>query len=109
MKELIAMIIMGVVCIALGIINTTGNISTIKYHQRYRVAPENRLAFGRLVGSGTILIGVGFLVGGLLFFLSSAKQNPAFETAGGIVTIIGAVVGLVIVVFATIKYNKGLF
>ena len=109
MKELIAMIIMGVVCIVLGIINTTGNISTIKYHQRHRVAPENRLAFGRLVGSGTILIGVGFLVGGALFLLSQLQENPALETAGGIVSIIGAVVGLVIVVFATIKYNKGLF
>ena len=106
--EYIVVFILGAVCIAIGIMNMMGNVSLIKYRHRRRVAPENMLAFGRMVGVGTIITGVGFLVSGTLFLLAELRANPALETAGGIATIIGAVVGLAIMFFAMIKYNKGI-
>ena len=106
--EYIAIFILGLVCIAIGVMKTMGNLSMIKYRHRRRVAPENRLAFGRLVGIGTIITGVGFLVSGTLFLLADLRANPALETAGGIATIIGAVIGLALMGFAMIKYNKGI-
>jgi hypothetical protein len=109
MEKPIVIFIMGAICIVLGIINATGNISTIKYRHRRRVAPENQLAFGRLVGAGSILLGVGFLASGVLFFLSQLQENPALEGTGGIVMIIGAIVGLTLSFVAMIKYNKGIF
>ena len=106
--EFIAIFILGAVCIAIGVMNAMGNLSTIKYRHRKRVAPENRLAFGRLVGAGTIIVGVSFLISGVLVLLSELKANPALENAGGIVTIIGAAVGMSLMFFAMIKYNKGI-
>jgi uncharacterized protein YoxC len=84
-------------------------LSTIKYRQRYRVAPENRKVYGMLVGIGTIIIGIAFIVTGILVVLAEKQANPALETAGGITTIAGTVVGLALDLFAIIKYNKGLF
>lgn len=107
--EYIAIFILGAVCIAIGVFNAMGNLSTIKYHHRKRVAPEHRLAYGRLVGAGTIIMGVSFLISGVLFLLSEIKANPALEASGGIGIIIGAVVGLAFMLFAMIKYNKGIF
>ena len=106
--ESIAIFILGAVCIAIGVMNTMGNLSTIKYRHRKRVAPENLLTFGKLVGGGTIIVGVAFLISGVLVLLSELKANPALENAGGIVTIIGAGVGLLLMFFAMIKYNKGI-
>ena len=107
--EFITLFILGAVCIAIGIMNMKGNLSLIKRRHIRRVAPENRLVFGRIVGVGTIITGVGFLVSGTLVLLSKLQANPALETAGGIATIIGAGIGLAIMFFAMIKYNKGIF
>ncbi len=107
--EFIAIFILGVFSIVLGIVSMRGNLSLIKPRHRKRVAPENRLAYGRLVGTGSILLGFGFLVSGVLFLLAELKSNPAFETAGGTGIIISAVIGSAFMLFATIKYNKGLF
>lgn len=104
--ESITIFILGAVCIALGIVCQTGNLSLIKRRHRKRVAPQNRLAYGRLVGIGSILLGVGFLVSGVLFLLAELKTNPALETAGGIGIIISAVIGSAFMLSATIKYNK---
>ena len=106
--EFIALFILGAVCIAIGVMNAMGNLSTIKYRHRKRVAPENQLAFGRLVGAGTIIVGVSFLISGALALFSTLRGNPAFETASGIVVIIGAAVGMSLMFFAMIKYNKGI-
>ena len=107
--ESIAIFILGAICIVLGIVNMTGNISTIKYRHRKRVAPENRLAYGRIVGLGSIVLGICFLVSGIFFLISELQANPALETVGGITMIIGAVVGISAMMFAMIKYNKGIF
>ena len=106
--EYIAIFILGAVCIAIGISNVMGNLNLIKYRHRRNVAPENRLAFGRIVGAGTIIVGVGFLISGVLFLLSELKANPALENAGGIVTMISAAIGLAFMFFAMKKYNKGI-
>ena len=107
--EYISIFILGAVCCVLGIINATGNLSTIKYRQRRRVAPEHRKAFGLIVGIGTIIMGVAFIVTGILLVLAEKYASLALETAGGITTIVGAVIGLALNLFAMIKYNKGIF
>ena len=106
--DYLTIFILGAVCIAIGISNVMGNLNLIKYRHRRNVAPENRLAFGRIVGAGTIIVGVGFLISGVLFLLSELKANPALENAGGIVTMISAAIGLAFMFFAMKKYNKGI-
>ncbi|MBR2341247.1 MAG: hypothetical protein IKA72_02430 [Clostridia bacterium] len=107
--EYVIFFILGVLCCVIGGINTTGNISTVKYRQRRRVAPENRKAFGVIVGIGMIIIGISFIVAGILLILAEKQLNPVLENVAGISIIVGAVVGLVLQSFATIKYNKGIF
>ena len=54
--------LVGVVCIVLGISNMRGNISSLHSYHRHRVSEEDRIPFGKQVGLGTIIIGIGIMV-----------------------------------------------
>ena len=98
----------GITCI-LGAINMTGNISTLHWYHRHRVTEENRLPYGRLVGIGTLVIGIGIILYGVLNFIS-VKTQLSFVNIVGIVEIIASfIVGGAISVYAMIKYNRGIF
>ena len=91
------------VCI-LGIINMTGNISSLHWYHRQRITEENRKPFGKLIGTGTLIIGISLVVFGALSFI--AEKYMIFAT---VLLITGVVIGLLISVWAMIKYNKGIF
>ena len=101
--------LIGVVCIALGIANWRGNIESIHAYHRKRVAEENRVPFGRMVGMGTIIIGAGVCVDSILSAITVWTENGIFALVGTIVMGVAIVVGLVISFWAMIKYNKGIF
>ena len=109
MLEMIVTVVLGIVCVVIGILNTQGNISTLHARHRRRVAEEDILPFGRLVGAGTIIIGGALIIGGIFFGISELLENNMYTNVGGGVLIAGFVVGLVISFFAMIKYNKGIF
>ena len=109
MLEMIVTVVLGIVCIVIGILNTQGNISTLHARHRRRVAEEDILPFGRLVGAGTIVIGVGLIIGGTFLGLSELLTNSTYATVGGAILIVAFVVGLAISFAAMIKYNKGIF
>lgn len=102
-------IIVGVVIIILGIINYKGNISTLHSYHRSRVAPEDVLPFGRLVGIGTIIIGISIIIMGALTLCSLIFGKDIYTIIGTVFLIIGLVVGMGITFYALIKYNKGIF
>ena len=54
--------LVGVVCIVLGISNMRGNISSLHSYHRSRVSEEDRIPFGKQVGLGTIIVGIGIIV-----------------------------------------------
>ena len=58
MVESIIPIAIGILISVLGIINMTGNISSLHSYHRHRVKEEDIKPFGRLVGTGTLIIGV---------------------------------------------------
>ena len=109
MSDIITLVILGVFCIILGILNCTGNISTLHYYHRKRVSEEDRLPFGRMVGLGTIIIGVSLIVTGILFFVSDISQQNLYLTIGNVILIVGLVTGLGLTFYAMLKYNKGIF
>ncbi|MBQ3482676.1 MAG: hypothetical protein IJA78_00695 [Clostridia bacterium] len=96
------------VCI-LGIVNMTGNLSSLHRYHRHRVTEENRRPFGRLVGLGTLIIGVALIAFGALFFVFEQTQQDALVAIGTVELIVGIVVGMAISFYAMIKYNKGIF
>ena len=87
-------IILGVILIVIGILNMKGNISTLHAYHRNRVKEEDKLPFGRMVGVGTIIVGVSLIASGFL---------------GETILIVGLVIGLIPIVVAMFKYNKGIF
>ena len=101
--------LVGVVCIVLGISNMRGNISSLHSYHRHRVSEEDRIPFGKQVGLGTIIVGIGIIVFSLLSSLSLYTENDIFTLVGTAVLIIGIILGLVISFRAMIKYNKGIF
>lgn len=102
-------IIIGIVIIILGIINYKGNITTLHSYHRNRVAPEDILPFGRLVGIGTIIIGISIIIMGTLTLFALVFEKDIYTIIGTVVLIIGLVIGIIITFYAMIKYNKGIF
>ena len=109
MPEFIITTLLGVVCIVLGVLNMKGNISTVHWYHRKRVSEENRIPFGKLVGLGTIIIGVALIIFAVFTLIATLTSNSLFTTIGGIELIVGIVVGIVISFYAMFKYNKGIF
>ena len=55
MAGFIVSIIVGVVCIVLGISNMRGNISSLHAYHRAKVSEEDRIPFGKRVGLGAVV------------------------------------------------------
>ena len=107
--EFIVTLVLGAVIIVLGIINMTGNISSLHWYHRQRVTEEDRKPFGRLVGIGTLMIGVAMIIFGSLLFAYEKTQLDVLVIIGTIILITSIAVGTVISFYAMIKYNKGIF
>ena len=101
--------LVGVVFIVLGISNMRGNISTLHSYHRHRVSEEDRIPFGKQVGLGTMVIGVGIIIFSVLSTVTLYTENNIFILIGTAVLIVGIVAGLIISFKAMIKYNKGIF
>ena len=101
--------LVGVVFIVLGISNMRGNISSLHSYHRHRVSEEDRIPFGKQVGLGTIIVGIGIIVFSVLSSVTLYTENDIFILVGTAVLIIGILLGLVISFRAMIKYNKGIF
>ena len=109
MGELITIFIVGVFLIVLGVLNTKGNLRSIHSYHWKRVAPEDIKPYGRLVGTGSIIIGAAMLVFGALSFAHEKTQVLPFDIIGAAILIASVVIGLVMIFYAMIKYNKGIF
>ena len=101
--------LVGIICIVLGISNMKGNISSLHSYHRHRVSEENRIPFGRQVGLGTIIIGIGIIVFSVLSSVTMYTENNVYIWIGTAVLILSIILGLVISFRAMVKYNKGIF
>ena len=108
MDSIISLII-GVVCIIIGIKNRRGDISTLHSYHTKRIREEDKLPFGKIVGLGMIIVGCGLILMGVLSYLATALANGAYLIAGYATLIAGLVIGLGIAFYGIFKYNKGIF
>ena len=109
MAGFIVAFVVGVLCVAIGISNRRGNISTLHEYHRHRVSEEDRIPFGKQVGLGTIIIGIAIMVFSGLSVVTLYTDKPAFMFAGIGILMAGLVVGLILSCYAMIKYNRGIF
>ena len=106
MGEYIAMLVVGVLLLPLGIMNIKGNISTIHWYNRTRITEETRPKYGRLMGLGTVIISIGLIISAIISILIDA--NIAVTISGAIM-IVSVIIGVTFMLYAQIKYNKGIF
>ena len=97
----LALLILGLFISALGIINIMGNISTIHSYNRRKVKEEDVPKYGKVVGTGTLIIGVSLVIGDIVSFWSEAIMVFIILPA--------VVVGLGFLLYGQFKYNKGIF
>lgn len=109
MSSMIVTVLIGILLCALGGVNMTGNISSLHSYHRKRVREEDKKPFGRLVGIGSIIIGISLAAFGVFMYAHEKTQNMLYFIVGCVVLGVGLVVGLGINFFAMIKYNKGIF
>lgn len=107
--ESIATVIIGVIIIIIGIINRKGNVSMLHSYHRKRVSDDDMLPFGKMVGLGMIIIGIGLIITGGLLFASTLLKEDIYSTLATAISIVGLVIGSIIAFYAMIKYNKGIF
>lgn len=95
--------------LVMGIMNIKGNISTLHRYHRHRVREEDVPAFGKLVGTGTIICAVSLMIFGALNFLGANLAISELSLIGTIIMIPGLIIGMIYMFYAMIKYNKGIF
>ncbi len=100
--ENITLLAVGIVLIVLGIVNMTGNISTVHSYNRKKVKEEDIPKYGFFVGLGTVTVGVGITVNFVLMLL-----ELSFASLFVLIPAVGAGIGLIL--YAQFKYNGGLF
>jgi uncharacterized membrane-anchored protein len=86
-----------------------GNISTLHWYHRRIVTEDCRKPFGKLVGLGTLIIGIALILFALLTLISGIAQSMALSVFAIVVLILGFVAGTVLTFYAMFKYNKGIF
>ncbi len=101
--------LVGVLCIYLGTRHMKGDISSLHSYHRNRVSEEDIPAFGKVVGIGTILVGVGVILMSVCSIVSVYTQQDVWTSVGMVVMAVFLVVGIGISFYAMIKYNKGIF
>lgn len=106
---IITPLLVGALLIVIGIVNMTGNISLLHSYHRARVTEENRKPFGKMVGLGNLLVGVGVIIFGGMMLLAEKMQNEIFIIIGMIVMFVFMIIGLAISFKAMKKYNGGIF
>ena len=109
MTGFIITIFIGIICIGIGISNRKGNISSLHSYHRHRVSKEEQLPFGKMVGSGTIILGISLIVFGGLSIVGTILLKDIYLLIGIGIMIAGIIIGLALSFYAMIKYNKGIF
>ena len=102
LREVLELLGLGTIMVILGVFNMCGNIASIHWYNRRKVTRENQKAYCFLVGLGTLIVGASLIVAGIVQALVDIALS-ATVMVGGIL------VGLVLIVYAQIKYNRGLF
>ena len=101
MSEFIMKVAIGVFIVILGVLNAKGNISFLHSYHRKRVKEEDVIPFGKTIGLGTIIAGCTMIIAGISELFLADITN--------IILIVGLVPAFIIIFYALMKYNKGIF
>lgn len=97
----VLLLILGIFLSVLGIVNIKGNISTIHSYNRRKVKEEDVPKYGKVVGTGTVIIGASLILAYLVTFWN--------EEAVDYIVLPMMAIGLAFILYGQIKYNHGIF
>lgn len=100
--EYLFLFIFGIGTVLLGIFNWKGDITSIHWYNRNRVTTENIKKYGKVMGLGTMIIGSSLVATALLQLIFEGE-------CAWCITLIGVVVGLILMIYGQFKYNRGIF
>lgn len=102
MGKFIIFALIGIALAVPGITNVRGNISSIHWYNRHRVAEKDIPAYGKCIGIGTLIISGSLILSAILeaVFLTSIFDY---------MVVIGCALGLIFMLYGQFKYNKGIF
>lgn len=92
-----------------GIQNMRGDISSLHSYHRNNVKPEDVKPFGKLVGIGTLIMGVSVIVMSVATLIADIYKIELIVHIGMGVMAVGMVIGMVITFYSMRKYNGGIF
>ena len=78
------------------------------YHRR-RVSAEDRIPFARKIGLGTIIVGISVIIKACFQYAAEQTGNQTMDVIGTVALTVGGVIGIAIIFYALMKYNKGIF
>ena len=102
LRESLVQLGLGIICVMLGVFNMCGNIGTIHWYNRRKVTKENQKAYCMFVGLGTLIVGVAIIAAAVI-------QAFGYIAASGSAMGVGVIIGLILILYAQFKYNRGLF
>lgn len=102
MEGNIIMLSLGIIMVLLGIANLKGNISTVHWYNRHRVTEEDVSKYGKFMGLGSITIGFSVILTAVLMMIFN---NEIFYY----ISVAGIIAGITLMLYAQIKFNKGIF
>lgn len=102
LRDYLSLAVLGIFLMILGSFNIKGNIASIHWYNRRKVSKENQLPYCRLVGLGTLIIGIGM-------FISAVVQASVSILIGASLMMLSVLIGLVLIIYAQFKYNRGIF
>ena len=109
MGEFLSTLAFGILVSIIGLINMSGNISTLHRYHRHRVAKEDIKPFGKQVGIGTLIFGLAAVLCSLLQLIGHLTELTFLSGVGFAILCVSVLPAIVIIFRAIIKYNKGLF
>ena len=99
--ESLILLPLGLVLTGLGIANIRGNLRTIHWYHRQKVRQSDVRKYGKAVGGGTLILGIGLL----LAFPVSLRS----DTATAWILLPALILGIALILYGQLKYNRGLF
>ena len=109
MDSFLFLILLGALITVIGIRNLKGDVASLHRYHRRRVSEEDRLPFGRKIGTGTVIIGVAVIAKACLQFAAEKMETQLPDTIGTVLLIAGLAAGFAFILYAMIRYNRGVF
>lgn len=100
--EYIPLLVIGLFVAVLGIPNIMGNISSIHWYNRRKVSEEDVPKYGKVMGIASLIIGISFAITAILLMIFDLELLY-------LLILPGTIVGLIMILYAQFKYNRGLF